>query len=73
MVAKKIKDMKDNKSPEMDGIPPKLLMETEEQISIPLARIFNLSLKDGVVPFEWREAYHYLKRVREMCQIITDQ
>ena len=38
------------------GIPPKLLMETVEQISIPLARVFNLSLKEGVVPFEWKEA-----------------
>ena len=28
MVAKKIKAMKDNKSPGVDGIPPKLLMET---------------------------------------------
>ena len=40
----------------MDGIPPKLLMETVEQISISLARVFNLSLKDGVVPFEGKEA-----------------
>ena len=52
----KIKPMKDNKSPGVDGIPPKLLMETVEQISIPLARVFNLSLKEGVVPFEWKEA-----------------
>ena len=56
MVAKKIKAMKDSKSPGMDGIPPKLLMETVEQISIPLARVFNLSLKEGVVSFEWKEA-----------------
>ena len=28
MVAKNIKAMKDNKSPGVDGIPPKLLMET---------------------------------------------
>ena len=55
MVAKKIKAMKDNKSPGVDGIPPKLLMEVA-QISIPLARVFNLSLKEGVVPFEWKEA-----------------
>ena len=45
MVAKKIKAMKDNKSPGMDGIPPRLLTETVEQISIPLARVFNLSLQ----------------------------
>ena len=25
-------------------------------MSIPLARVFNLSLKEGVVPFEWKEA-----------------
>ena len=31
-------------------------METVEQISIPLASVFNLSLKKGVVPFEWKEA-----------------
>ena len=30
MVAKKIKAMKDNKLPGMDGIPPRLLMETLE-------------------------------------------
>ena len=56
LIAKKIKAMKDNKSPGVDGIPPTLLMETVEQISIPLARVFNLSLKEGVVPFEWKEA-----------------
>ena len=56
MVAKKIKSMKNNKSPGVGGIPPKLLMEAVEHISIPLARMFNLSLKEGVVPFEWKEA-----------------
>ena len=54
MVAKKIKATKDK--PGVDGIPPKLLMETVEQVSIPLARVFNLSLKEGVVPVEWKEA-----------------
>ena len=42
MVAMKIRDMKDNKSPGVDGIPPKLLLEIVEQISIPLATVFNL-------------------------------
>ena len=44
MVAQKTKAMKDNKSPGVDGIRPKLLMETVEQIIIALARVFNLSL-----------------------------
>ena len=56
MVAKKIQAMKDNKSSGVGGIPPRRLMETVEQISIPLARVFNLSLKEGVIPFEWKEA-----------------
>ena len=56
MVAKKIKAMKDNKSPGVNGTPPKLLMETVEQIIVPLAKVFNLSLKEGVVPVESKEA-----------------
>ena len=56
MVAKKIRDMKDNKSPGVDGIPPKLLLEIVEQISIPLATVFNMALEEGVVPLEWKEA-----------------
>ena len=56
IVAKKIKAMTDNKSPGVDGIPPQLLMETVEQISVPLPRVFNVSLKEGVVPVEWKEA-----------------
>ena len=31
-------------------------METVEQISTPLSRVLNLSLKKGVVNFEWQEA-----------------
>ncbi len=56
MIAKKIRDMKDNKLPGMDGIPPKLLLEIVEQISIPLATVLNLSLEEGVVPLGWKEA-----------------
>ena len=39
MIAKKFKKMKDNKSPGVDGIPPKLLKEIVEQISTPLAKL----------------------------------
>ena len=31
-------------------------METVEQISIPLARVLNFSLEEGVVSSEWKEA-----------------
>ena len=59
MVAKKIKPTRENKSPGVDGIPPKQLMETVAQVSIPLARVFNLSLKEGMIPFEWKETKHH--------------
>ena len=39
IIAKKIKKMKDNKSPRVDGIPPKLLKEIIEPISTPLAKV----------------------------------
>ena len=48
--------MKDNKTPGVDGIPPKLLKEIVEQISTPLAKLFNLSLEERIVPSEWKEA-----------------
>ena len=44
LVAKKIKAMKDNKSPGVDGIPPKLLMETVEQIT---CKSIQLVIKRG--------------------------
>ena len=56
MIANKIKKMKDNKSPGVVGIPLKLLKEIVEQISTPLAKLFNLSLEEGIVPSEWKEA-----------------
>ena len=56
MEANKVRDMKDNKSAGVDGIPTKLLVEVAEQISLPLATVFNLSLERRVVPLEWKEA-----------------
>ena len=34
----------------------KLLKETVEQISTPLAHVFNMSLQEGIVPLQWKEA-----------------
>ena len=56
VVANKINNMKENKSPGVDGISPKILKETVEQISTPLAHVFNMSLQEGIVPLEWKEA-----------------
>ena len=56
VVVSKINYMNENKSPGVDGISPKILKETVEQISPPLAHVFNMSLQEGIVPFEWKEA-----------------
>ena len=59
VVASKINNMKENKSPGVDGISPKILKETVEEISTPLAHVFNMSLQEGnqgIVPLEWKEA-----------------
>ena len=48
--------MKENKSPGVDGIAPKILKETAEQMCTPLAHVFNMSLREGIVPLEWKEA-----------------
>ena len=46
VVANKINNMKENKSPGVDGIAPKILKETVEQMCTPLARVFNMSLQE---------------------------
>ena len=54
VVASKINNMKETKSPGVDGISLKILKETVEQISTPLAHVFNMSLQEGIVPLEWK-------------------
>ena len=56
VVANTINNMIENKSPRVDGIAPKILKETVEQICTPLAHVFNMSLQEGIVPLEWKEA-----------------
>ena len=40
-----------------DGIPPSMLQALAEELSLPLAMIFNKSLNEGVVPQDWRTAH----------------
>ena len=56
VVDSKINNMNENKSPGVDGLSPKILKETVEQIIKPLAHVFNMSLQKGIVPLEWKEA-----------------
>ena len=52
VVAIENNNMKENKSPGMDGVSPKILKETEEKISTPLAHLFDMLLQEGIVPLE---------------------
>ena len=57
LIVTKIKKLKDNKSPRIDGITPKLLKEIAEEISVPLTIMFHLSLREGgSMPHEWKHA-----------------
>ena len=47
--------MKDNRSLVVDGIPQNLPKEMVEQMSTQLAKVFNLSQEEGIVPSEWKE------------------
>ena len=51
VVVSKINNMKENKSPGVDGISPKILKETVEQISMPLAHVLKHVIAGGNCTF----------------------
>ena len=55
-VQKRLKNLDASKSKGPDGIHPRLLKETAELISSPLAKIFKKSLKEKAVPSDWKKA-----------------
>ena len=59
-VASQINNIKDNKSPRVDGIAPKILKETVEQICMPLAPVFNISTRRNFRPaFRMERSKHH--------------
>ena len=45
------------KAPGPDGMHPRVLKETADVISAPLAQIFTKSIKEGTVPDDWKVAH----------------
>ena len=56
MVREKIHGLKPGKSPGPDGWHPFSLKKLCDKIKVPLAILFQKSLRDGVVPSQWLEA-----------------
>lgn len=55
-VRNKLESLKINKSPGPDGIHAKLLYELRDELVILLTKFFNLSIKTGIVPQDWKDA-----------------
>ena len=68
VVASQINNMKENKSPGVDGLSPRILKETVEQISTPLAHVFNIITAGRNCTFRMERSKHYSfipKKVQE--------
>ena len=51
-----MENLKVNKSPGPDDIHAKLLSELRNELVSPLTTMFNLSIKTGIVPQDWKDA-----------------
>ena len=55
-VCKKLKQLKDDKSPRPDGIHPMVLKKMTEIGALPLKSIFNRFMLTNKLPIEWKSA-----------------
>ena len=55
-VSLKLKSLNPNKSPGPDKLYPKLLKELHQELSIPFTYLFKLSIKEGLLPQDWKDA-----------------
>lgn len=71
IVLEKLSKIKTSKSPGPDGIHPKLLFELRNELSGPLTKLFQKSIKLGQVPQEWKDANVvplFKKGKRDKCE-----
>ena len=57
MVLKELKSINKNKSCGPDQLHPRLLIELSDHIAAPVTRLFNSTLKTGVLPVDWKRAF----------------
>ena len=65
VVVSKINNMKENKSPGVDGISPKILKKTVEQISTPLAHVCHSRRELYLLNGRKQTLFLYSKKVQE--------
>jgi len=53
-VHKKLDSLKVDKSPGPDGMHPRVLQEMANILDSPLAMLYNKSIKDGILPEDWK-------------------
>ena len=56
MVRTELGRLRADKSPGVDGLSPRLLMSVKEEICYPLWRLFQLTLREGRVPEDWKNS-----------------
>ena len=56
-VQKSLTGLNPNKATGPDGIPPRLLKELSNVLSIPIAMIMNKSIQEGMLPSNWKTAH----------------
>ena len=55
-VLEKLTILRIDKSPGPDNIHPRVLKELQDQLSIPIAKLYDVSLQTGKLPEEWRHS-----------------
>ena len=53
-IEERLKHLNPSKSPGPDGILPRVLKESAEQLSHPLKKLFQSSMEQGIVPKDWK-------------------
>jgi len=56
IVREKLIRLKTDKSPGPDNIHPRVLKELHDLLAEPIAKLYNLSLKSGKLPEDWRQS-----------------
>ncbi|CAM1307199.1 ARSA (predicted) [Pycnogonum litorale] len=51
-----LENLKPDKAPGPDGIPPRILAKSAEQIAYPISILYQRSLDSGTTPAEWKKA-----------------